>query len=85
MEIRHDGPARYVAAQHVYLLTRAGDIRFVVTSNGVDEGRIHLPAPEAPSFLDEMGDGREEDARLLTANNASTWRAIGLLPGAAFC
>ena len=28
-----------------------GDTIFVVTSNGVDEGHINVPAPEAPSFL----------------------------------
>lgn len=28
-----------------------GDFIFVVTSNGVDEGHIDLPAPNAPSFL----------------------------------
>jgi outer membrane protein assembly factor BamB len=28
-----------------------GDTLFVITSNGVDEGHINLPAPEAPSFL----------------------------------
>jgi outer membrane protein assembly factor BamB len=28
-----------------------GDIVFVVTANGVDEGHINLPSPQAPSFL----------------------------------
>jgi outer membrane protein assembly factor BamB len=28
-----------------------GDIIFVVTANGVDEGHINIPAPDAPSFL----------------------------------
>jgi outer membrane protein assembly factor BamB len=28
-----------------------GDTLFVVTANGVDEGHINLPAPDAPSFL----------------------------------
>jgi outer membrane protein assembly factor BamB len=28
-----------------------GDLLFVVTANGVDEGHINLPSPEAPSFL----------------------------------
>jgi outer membrane protein assembly factor BamB len=28
-----------------------GDVLFVVTSNGVDEGHIDIPAPGAPSFL----------------------------------
>ncbi|MGL6075853.1 MAG: PQQ-binding-like beta-propeller repeat protein [Fimbriiglobus sp.] len=28
-----------------------GDILFVVTANGVDEGHINIPAPQAPSFL----------------------------------
>lgn len=32
-------------------VTDAGDILFVCTSNGVDEGHINLPAPNAPSFL----------------------------------
>ena len=29
----------------------AGDLLFVVTSNGVDEGHFHIPAPFAPSFI----------------------------------
>jgi outer membrane protein assembly factor BamB len=29
----------------------AGDLLFVITSNGVDEGHINIPKPEAPSFL----------------------------------
>ncbi len=28
-----------------------GDVLFVITSNGVDEGHINIPAPQAPSFL----------------------------------
>ncbi len=28
-----------------------GDIIFIVTANGVDEGHINIPAPEAPSFI----------------------------------
>jgi outer membrane protein assembly factor BamB len=28
-----------------------GDTLFLITSNGVDEGHINLPAPDAPSFL----------------------------------
>lgn len=28
-----------------------GDILFLITSNGVDEGHINIPQPEAPSFL----------------------------------
>jgi outer membrane protein assembly factor BamB len=28
-----------------------GDVLFVVTANGVDEGHINIPAPDAPSFL----------------------------------
>ncbi len=28
-----------------------GDTLFVITSNGVDEGHINIPAPDAPSFL----------------------------------
>jgi outer membrane protein assembly factor BamB len=28
-----------------------GDVVFVVTANGVDEGHINIPAPEAPSFI----------------------------------
>jgi outer membrane protein assembly factor BamB len=28
-----------------------GDLLFVITSNGVDEGHINIPKPEAPSFL----------------------------------
>ena len=32
-------------------VTAAGDVLFVNTSNGVDEGHINLPSPEAPSFI----------------------------------
>lgn len=32
-------------------VTAAGNILFVCTSNGVDEGHINLPAPNAPSFI----------------------------------
>ncbi len=28
-----------------------GDLLFVVTANGVDESHIHIPSPEAPSFI----------------------------------
>jgi outer membrane protein assembly factor BamB len=28
-----------------------GDIMFIVTANGVDEGHINIPSPEAPSFI----------------------------------
>jgi outer membrane protein assembly factor BamB len=28
-----------------------GDLLFVITSNGVDEGHINIPAPKAPSFI----------------------------------
>ncbi len=32
-------------------VTAAGDLLFVNTSNGVDEGHLNLPNPDAPSFL----------------------------------
>jgi len=32
-------------------VTAVGDLLFVNTSNGVDEGHINLPAPHAPSFV----------------------------------
>jgi outer membrane protein assembly factor BamB len=32
-------------------VTASGDLLFVNTSNGVDEGHINLPAPSAPSFV----------------------------------
>ncbi|HEY1786149.1 MAG TPA: PQQ-binding-like beta-propeller repeat protein [Pirellulales bacterium] len=32
-------------------VTASGDMLFVNTSNGVDEGHINLPAPSAPSFV----------------------------------
>ncbi len=32
-------------------ITATGDILWVCTSNGVDEGHVNLPAPQAPSFL----------------------------------
>lgn len=28
-----------------------GDLLFIITANGVDEGHINLPSPEAPSFI----------------------------------
>jgi outer membrane protein assembly factor BamB len=28
-----------------------GDVLYVITSNGVDEGHVNIPAPEAPSFI----------------------------------
>ena len=28
-----------------------GDLLFLETSNGVDEGHIHIPSPDAPSFI----------------------------------
>jgi outer membrane protein assembly factor BamB len=32
-------------------VTAVGDMLFVNTSNGVDEGHVNLPAPRAPSFI----------------------------------
>ena len=32
-------------------VTAAGDMLFVITSNGVDEAHINLPAPQRPSFI----------------------------------
>ncbi len=32
-------------------VTAVGDILYVTTSNGVDEGHVHLPAAQAPSFV----------------------------------
>ncbi|MGD9722039.1 MAG: PQQ-binding-like beta-propeller repeat protein [Pirellulales bacterium] len=32
-------------------VTSAGDLLFVNTSNGVDEGHVNLPAPRAPTFM----------------------------------
>ena len=32
-------------------ITAAGDVLFVNTSNGVDDGHINIPAPNAPSFM----------------------------------
>lgn len=29
----------------------AGDLLFVITANGVDEGHVHIPSPFAPSFI----------------------------------
>ena len=29
----------------------AGDLLFVITGNGVDEGHVHIPSPFAPSFI----------------------------------
>jgi outer membrane protein assembly factor BamB len=32
-------------------VTSAGDLLFVNTSNGVDEGHVNIPSPQAPSFI----------------------------------
>ena len=32
-------------------ITAAGDLLFVGTSNGVDEGHVHVPRPDAPSLV----------------------------------
>jgi outer membrane protein assembly factor BamB len=51
-----------------------GDTLFVITSNGVDEGHINIPAPDAPSFiaLDK------KTGKLLWKNNFPSFRAAGL-------
>jgi outer membrane protein assembly factor BamB len=46
-------------------VTSAGDLLFVITGNGVDEGHLNLPNAQAPSFL--CLDKR--DGRLLWADN----------------
>jgi outer membrane protein assembly factor BamB len=43
-----------------------GDIIFVVTANGVDEGHLNIPSPEAPSFI-ALG---KKDGKLLWRSNA---------------
>jgi outer membrane protein assembly factor BamB len=47
-----------------------GDTLFVVTSNGVDEGHINIPKPQAPSFL--AVDKR--DGHVIWRNNAPSER-----------
>ena len=43
-----------------------GDIIYVVTGNGVDEGHISLPSPEAPSFIAL----NKNDGKLIWKSNA---------------
>jgi outer membrane protein assembly factor BamB len=47
-----------------------GDTLFVITSNGVDEGHINIPNPEAPSFLAI----NKKNGEVIWKNNAPTER-----------
>lgn len=64
----------------------AGDTIFVVTSNGVDEGHLNIPFPEAPSFLavDKnsgkiLWEGHEPEGRVLHGQWSSP--AYGVIDG----
>jgi outer membrane protein assembly factor BamB len=49
-----------------------GDLVFVVTSNGVDEGHIDIPAPKAPSFLAVQ----KNTGKVVWQNNAPTAKVL---------
>jgi outer membrane protein assembly factor BamB len=53
-----------------------GELVFVVTGNGVDEGHLHLPSPEAPSFLAV----NKRTGRVVWQDNSPTKRMLELLP-----
>jgi outer membrane protein assembly factor BamB len=69
-----------------------GDVIFVVTANGVDEGHINIPAPDAPSFLAL----NKKTGKLLWASNVPgkaimhgqwsnpSWGVIGGVPQVIF-
>src|SRR5262249_32585089 len=54
-----------------------GDTIFVCTSNGVDEGHINIPAPQAPSFIAVD----KKDGKVLWQNNDPTKNLLQLPPG----
>lgn len=55
----------------------AGDILFVITSNGVDDGHINIPAPQAPSYIAI----NKKDGKVLWQNNDPTVNLLKLPPG----
>lgn len=55
-----------------------GDTLFVITSNGVDEGHINIPAPTAPSFLAID----KNTGKVLWKDNSPSVRAAGVAGGA---
>jgi outer membrane protein assembly factor BamB len=55
-----------------------GDLVFVVTSNGVDEGHINVPAPQAPSFIAL----EKKTGKLVWQNNLPSVNLLKLTPPA---
>ena len=53
-----------------------GELVFVITSNGVDESHVHLPSPEAPSFLAV----NKRTGRVVWQDNSPTKRMLELSP-----
>jgi outer membrane protein assembly factor BamB len=51
-----------------------GDLVFIITGNGVDEGHAHLPSPEAPSFLAV----NKRTGRVVWQDNSPTRRMLDL-------
>jgi outer membrane protein assembly factor BamB len=54
-----------------------GDTLFVITSNGVDEGHINIPAPAAPSFIAVD----KKSGKVLWKDNSPSVRAVGIKKG----
>jgi outer membrane protein assembly factor BamB len=54
-----------------------GDLVFVCTSNGVDEGHINIPAPQAPSFIAVD----KKSGKVKWQNNDPTKNLLKLPPG----
>jgi outer membrane protein assembly factor BamB len=50
-----------------------GNILFVITSNGVDEGHINIPAPQAPSFIAVD----KNDGKVLWTDNSPSRALVG--------
>ncbi len=51
-----------------------GDLVFAVTSNGVDEGHIDIPAPQAPSFIAVQ----KRQGRVLWQDNSPTAKVLDI-------
>jgi outer membrane protein assembly factor BamB len=53
-----------------------GDLLFVITSNGVDEGHINVPAPQAPSFIAV----EKDTGKVVWQNNLPSVNLLKLAP-----
>lgn len=51
-----------------------GDLVFVITGNGVDEGHVEIPQPQAPSFLAV----HKKTGKVIWQNNSPTVKLLGV-------